>query len=508
MSGEPLNILLAASEVVGFAKTGGLADVAGSLPVALSHLGHHCAVILPLYRGCRTATPTPTPTDRVFSVRVGDQVKHGRLWRSSLAGGAVPVYLVEHNDYFDRDDPAAGRGLYQYKHDDGTRHDYDDNCERFVFFNRAVLEVLPALDAWPDVIHVNDWQTGLIPVYLKEQYYHLSDVKLNLHYERVRTLMTIHNIAYQGTFWHWDMNTAGLDWRLFNPGGVEFYGKLSLLKAGVVFADLINTVSPTYAREIQTPYFGSGMQGVLSANRDRLFGIVNGVDYTVWDPRHDRHLAANYGPDDLAGKATCKRALQKEYGLAEEPHTPLFGVVARLTEQKGVDLIGAVVPGLLDQGGQLVVLGDGDRKYHRLFEQLKERYPQRLGLTLGFDEPLAHRIEAGADVFLMPSAYEPSGLNQLYSLRYGTPPVVRATGGLADTVADTTPEAIAAGTATGFRFGAYSAHELWKAIERAIGLYRHYPDEWAKVMQNGMRQDWSWDRSAKEYEGLYRRMTR
>ncbi len=503
---KPLNILLAASEAVGFAKTGGLADVCGSLPRALARRGHRCAVILPLYRSARKADPAPEATDRVFSVPVGSKTVAGRLWRSSLPGGEVPVYLVEQEDYFGRDDPVTGRGLYQYTQPDGGKRDYEDNCERFVFFNRAVLEALPLLDHWPDVLHVNDWQTGLIPVYLKEVYVGKSDVHLNLHYDLVRTLMTIHNIAYQGTFWHWDMKLAGLDWKLFNPRQLEFYGKLSFLKAGIVFADLINTVSPTYAKEIQTPYFGYGMQGVLAENRNRLFGIVNGVDYSVWDPKHDPHLAAHYDADDLRGKAVCKQALQKELGLAEEAHAPLFGVVARLTEQKGVDLIVAVAPGILDAGGQLVVLGEGDPRWHHLLSQLRDRYLGRMGLVLGFNEALAHRIEAGADSFLMPSAYEPSGLNQLYSLRYGTPPVVRATGGLADTVTDATPAALAAGTATGFRFGAYHAHEFWKAIERAMGLYRAYPDEWLKVMRTGMRQDWSWDRSAAEYEGLYRRL--
>src|SRR5262245_59803305 len=337
---QPLRILLAAPEVLGFAKTGGLADVAGSLPRALARRGHRCAVMLPLYKGTRQATPTPEPTDITFTAVVGSKVVEGRLWRSSLPGGEVPVWLVEQPGYFDRD------GLYQYTQPDGARRDYEVNCERFVFFNRAVLEVLPMLDLWPDVLHCNDWQTGLVPVYLKEQYRHRIDEGRRIDYDRIGTLMTVHNIAYQGTFWHWDMKVAGLDWRLFNPRQLEFYGKLCFLKAGIVFADLINTVSPTYAREIQTPYFGYGLQGVLSENRERLFGIVNGVDYSVWDPRHDRHLAASYDADDFSGKMVCKEALQREFGLAEEENAPLCGVVARLTEQKGVDLIAAVAPGI------------------------------------------------------------------------------------------------------------------------------------------------------------------
>jgi starch synthase len=337
----------------------------------------------------------------------------------------------------------------------------------------------------------------------------LSDRKQHLYYDQIHTLLTIHNIAFQGVFWHWDMNLAGLDWRLFNPQQLEFHGKLNFLKGGIVFSDLLTTVSPTYAREIQTPYYGNGLHGVLYANHHRLFGIVNGVDYSVWDPEHDEHLPANYGPDDRIdpGKGLCKAAVQQECGLAVEPAAPLLGVVARLTDHKGMDLVGAVVPGLLDQGVQMTILGEGDRKYHQLFEQLRNRYPQRFGFTWGFNEPLAHRIEAGSDIFLMPSAFEPCGLNQLYSLRYGTPPVVRATGGLADTVTDTTPETLAAGTATGFRFAAYQAHALWETVCRALNLFRTQPNTWRQVMSNGMRQDWSWDRSAAEYETLYRQIT-
>jgi starch synthase len=447
----------------------------------------------------------PSPTDRVFWAKVGDRNVGGRLWRSSLPGD-VTVYLIEHNDYFDRDDPSQGRGIYQYTAHDGTRRDYDDNCERFVFFNRAVMEALPLLDFWPDVLHVNDWQTGLIPVYLNEQYRTRVRYHLDPHYDQIRTLLTLHNIAFQGNFWHWDMRTAGLDWKLFNLHQMEFHSKMSFLKGGIVFADLLNTVSPTYAREIQTPYFGWGMQNILYHRRDRLSGIVNGVDYDVWDPRHDSHLAANYGPNDLSGKAACKRALQQEMGLADEPDTPLFGVVARLTDQKGADLIGGVLPGLLDRGYQMAILGEGDRKYHDMLSHLRNRYPGRLGLVLGFNEPLAHRIEAGADIFLMPSAYEPSGLNQLYSLRYGTPPVVRATGGLADTVTDTNEQTLADGTATGFRFAAHHPHALWETATRAAWMYQSDRTTWQRVMINGMKQDWSWDRSAAEYEALYQRL--
>ena len=259
-----MKVLLAASEVVGFAKTGGLADVAGSLPRALAALGHECAVFLPLYRSARASRNAPRPTDHTFSVLVGPREFPARLWRSTLPDSEVPVYLVEQPELFDRDDPAQGKGLYQFTTAEGQKRDYSDNCSRFVFFCRAVLEALPLVGFWPDVLHANDWQTGLIPVYLREVYRRLPDEKLRARYAGIRTLFTIHNIAYQGVFWHWDMALAGLDWRLFNPCQLECYGHLNLLKAGIVFADLINTVSPTYAREIQTPYFGYGLHGVLS----------------------------------------------------------------------------------------------------------------------------------------------------------------------------------------------------------------------------------------------------
>jgi starch synthase len=508
-----MKILVAASEVVGFAKTGGLADVAGALPPALARRGHECAVILPLYNSARSAAAKPQPTEHTFRIPIGPRLVEGRLWRSQLPGSSVPVYLVEQAGYFERDDPILGRGLYQFKKTDGSRADYPDNCERFVFFNRAVLEALRLLDFWPDVLHANDWQTGLLPVYLRQSHrtptrsVSEGQGRAGCRYDGIRTLFTIHNIAFQGVFWHWDLNLTGLSWSLFNHHQLEYHGHISLLKGGIVFADRINTVSPTYAREIQTPYYGYGLHGVLYANRDRLSGIVNGVDYSLWDPAHDRHLAAHYTADALTpGKPRCKAELQRCQHLDEEPDTPLLGVVARLTEQKGIDLIGQAASTLLQGGVQLVVLGEGDPAYHRMFSDLRQRFPRRMGLTLGFNEPLAHRIEAGADLFLMPSQYEPSGLNQLYSLKYGTPPVVRATGGLADTVVDTNPTTLAAGTATGFSFVAYTPPALLETVQRALALYRSQSAEWFQVIRTGMRQDWSWERSALEYEKLYQQL--
>jgi starch synthase len=499
---EP-HILLAASEVVGFAKTGGLADVVGTLPLALQRRGYPCSVILPLYRGARTGKIPVEPTEHTFQVPIGPRSIPGRLWRSHLPDSQVPVYLVEQAHYFDRDDPALGRGLYQLAQSGGGRRDYPDNCERFIFFCRAVLEALRLLNLWPAVLHLNDWQTGLVPVYLREVYRRSS-----LPYHRIRTLFTIHNIAYQGMFWHWDLPLTGLDWKWFNPRHLEFHGHLNFLKAGLVFADLLNTVSPTYAREIQTPYYGCGLQGVLGERSKDLFGIVNGVDYRIWDPTTDPYLPAHFDADALSpGKPRCKEELQRQHGLTVKADAPLLGVVARLVEQKGPELIARAAPGFLSEGAQLIVLGDGDPVYQRMLQDVQTRFPTQVSLTFGFNEPLAHQIEAGADLFLMPSLYEPSGLNQLYSMRYGTPPVVRATGGLADTVVDTSSATLAAGTATGFTFAAFTPDALLDTVRRALLLYREHPLQWRQVLRTAMRQDWSWDRSALEYEKLYQRLS-
>ncbi len=501
---QPLTIVHAASEVVGFAKTGGLADVVGSLPPALARRGHRCLVFLPLYRSARAAPHPLTDTGLTFSVPLRGRPVTGRLYRSALPDADVPVYLVDQPYYFERDDPARGSGLYQYTLPSGQKSDYPDNCERFGFFCRAVLEALPLLGCWPDVLHLHDWQTGLVPVYLKEVYARQAPFEVRDKYRQVRTLLSIHNLAYQGVFWHYDLPMLGLDWKLFNFEQLEFYGRMNFLKAGIVFADLLSTVSPTYAREIQTPYYGCGLQGVLARRQDRLFGIVNGVDYRVWDPAIDPHLAANYDAGSVAvGKPVCKAALQRYCQLAESPGTPLFGIVSRLADQKGLDLVGKVAPELLRHDTQLVVLGQGDTTYEKLLLDLRARYPRQVGVTLTQDEPLAHMIEAGADMFLMPSQYEPCGLSQLYSLKYGTVPVVRSTGGLADTVVDANPQTLHAGTATGFRFVPYTPAAFLETIYRALTLYHNQPDRWLDLVRTGMRQDWSWNRSAAEYERLY-----
>lgn len=498
-AGATVRVLLAASEVVGFAKTGGLADVAGSLPPALARLGVQVAVMMPLYRSVRVGPVPIQPTPHLLAVPVGRRVIPSPLWQSRIPDSDVPIYFIEQPDFFERDDPAHGRGLYQYAVAGGIKHDYYDNGERFTFFCRAVLEAVRVLDMRPDILHANDWQTGLVPVYLAEPY------RRRYGYEQLRSVFTIHNIAYQGYFPGEMLPLTGLEPRLFNYKQLECYGQLNFLKAGVVFADRITTVSPSYAEEIQTPEYGYGMQGVLQERRHLLRGIVNGVDYRAWNPANDPHIPFNYTPETVReGKLACKRALQARCALKVDPTVPLLGMVARLVEQKGVDLVAAGAEDLLRRGVQLVILGDGELHYHNWLRDIAARYPSQFSLNLTFDERLAHQIEAGIDIFLMPSRYEPSGLNQLYSLKYGAVPVVRATGGLADTIVDCTEGTIAAGTATGFWFHAYSPQALIAAVDRALDLYRNDPATWVWLQQNGMRQDWSWDRSARQYLEVYR----
>lgn len=501
-----MKCLFVASEVTGFAKTGGLADVAAALPPALARLGHDVAVMMPLYGFIQRGNVPIEPSELDFTVPIGGRPVHGRIWRARLPGTAVPVYLIEQPVYFGRVDPDAGEGLYQRTGADGHREDYADNCARFGFFSRAVLEALPRLGFWPDVLHLNDWQTGLTPIYLREFYARHPRDELGRNYERIRTVFTIHNLAYQGLFWHLDLPLLGLPQRLFDMQGLEFHGKINFLKGGLIGSDILTTVSPTYAREIQTPYFGCGLQGVMMRRSDRLFGIVNGVDYGVWNPATDEHLAARYDADTVAeGKPRCKAALQETFGLDVEPRTPLFGVVSRLASQKGLDLLEKLVPELLaGERVQFVVLGQGDKRHHETLAQLCEQFPRQFSVRFELNEVLAHRIEAGADAFLMPSQYEPCGLNQLYSLRYGTVPVVRATGGLSDTVIDASDANLESGRATGFTFVPFNVTAFREAIDRCLRLYRNEPERWLRVQQTGMRQDWSWGRSALEYEQRYR----
>jgi starch synthase len=495
-----LRVLVAASEVVGFAKTGGLADVAGALPAALARRGNRVSVVMPLYNTVRQSGVPLERTGIVLPVPMGDRVLACRVFRSHLPNTAVPVFLIEHAPYFERDDPRHSRGLYQ-EQVGGEKRDYGDNGERFVFFCRAVLELVPHVGFPPDVLHVNDWQTGLVPAYLSETH------RNHPGYQRIRSVFTIHNIAYQGTFPRELMNYAGLPPHLYNPGQLEHYG-LNFLKAGVVFADAVTTVSPTYAREIQSREYGEGLEGLLSNLHWKLTGIVNGCDYEHWNPARDARIAAAYTPETVFDKKPlCKADLQRRFHLPESPDAPVLGVVARLVAQKGIDIILSAARGFLDLGCQIVVLGDGDRHFHDQLQALRDRHPDRVGIFLGFNETLAHVIEAGSDLFLMPSRYEPCGLNQMYSLKYGTPPVVRATGGLADTVVNATEENLADKRATGFSFNDHTPSALYDTVKWALALYRERPADFRQVIETAMAQDWSWDRSAEAYERLYRTVT-
>ena len=498
---QPLSILLASSEVVGFAKTGGLADVCGYLPRVLARNGHRVAVVMPLYRCVRNGANPIRPTDHWLPVPIDGQIVPTRLWQSTLPGCDIPVYLVENADLFERDDSSQGRSLYSLTAPDGSKRDYPDNAYRFTFFSRAVMETVSCLGFTPDILHANDWQTGLLPVYLRELYGNRPA------YRKLRSLLTVHNIAYQGVFSRSDYAFTGLDDRLFNQHQLEYYGQLNFLKAGVVFADWVNTVSPTYAQEIRTTYFGCGLEGVLTERRERLSGIVNGVDYESWNTADDPYLAAHFDSNTVEiGKPKCKADIQRYFHLPPLARTPVLGMIARLVEQKGVDIVSKAAEELLQQDVQLIILGEGDPEYHWKLSSLRERYPLKVGLMIGFDEGLAHRIEAGSDLYLMPSLFEPSGLNQLYSLRYGTPPIVRATGGLADTIVDASEANLDAGTATGFRFQAYTAQTLLATIQRAINMYHERPERFLHLIRCCMKQDWSWERSAKGYEEVYHRL--
>ncbi len=487
-----MRILLASSEAVPFSKTGGLADVATALAKSLDQRGHDVWLITPYHRQAaanRSGVPEIEPTGKSITVQIAAKTVSADILQARLPGSGVTVLLLDQPGYFDRP------GLYQE-----NGRDYDDNCERFVFFSRAVLEVATVFGLQPDIVHTNDWQTGLVPALLQIEY------RKRPQFQHTASVFTIHNMAFQGQFWHWDMLLTGLDWKYFNHNQMEFHDHLNLLKTGIVFADQVTTVSPTYAREIQTPEYGCGLDGVLRQRRDDLTGILNGVDTDIWNPATDAALAKNYSAETITdGKPTCKSELQHEVGLDVRKDVPLFGMISRMTAQKGLDLIAECADQLLDRNDvQFSFLGTGDKTYERFLGDLSARHPNRVAAKIGFDEELAHRIEAGADVYLMPSRFEPCGLNQMYSLRYGTVPIVRAVGGLADSVTDTSDETLADRKATGFRFEAYRSDELSRQVDRALRLYRDQT-KWRQIAQTGMRQDLSWNRSAEEYEAVYQR---
>jgi starch synthase len=477
-----VNIIFAASECVPFSKTGGLADVVGALPKALSDLGHTISVYLPKYKQTKlTDARTLLPS---ITVPFDDQYRFCSILDGGKQGG-VQFYFIDYPPFFARD------GLY------GTSAgDYPDNAERFALYSRAVLEASKILGP-PDIFHCHDWQSALVPVLLRNSY--AGDPV----FQNVATVFTIHNIGYQGLFPPDILPLLMLSWDLFTIDKMEFWGKVSFLKGALVFADYVTTVSRKYSQEIQTPEFGFGLDGVLRERSNTVAGILNGVDYGEWSPEKDRFIAQPYSPVNLVGKQACKRDLLQQFGItAGGPELPVAGIVSRFAAQKGFDLIAEIADDLAGLPLIVTALGSGDKKYEELFRKWNKQLPDKFAVRIGYDNPLAHKIEAGADMFLMPSRYEPCGLNQMYSLKYGTVPIVRATGGLDDTIEPWDP---ATSRGTGFKFANYSSVLLLKAIHEAIQSFRDKVG-WNKLMLNGMSKDFSWNASAKEYVKIYERL--
>ena len=462
-----------ASEAAPFAKSGGLADVVGALPAALEKLGHEVAVLLPRY--LNTWRRANRRVLEPYSVQLGPFAWWPSVYTTEEPS---PFYFLDLPDFYGRD------GLYSDR-----RGDFGDNDLRFGLLSLAVFEFARRLFR-PDILHCHDWQAGLVPAYLKIW---LSSDPVFL---KTKTIETIHNLGYQGVFPASNLSRLGLPGWVYRPDLLEFYGNISLLKAGLVYADELSTVSPRYAQEIQTPEQGFGLDGLLRARSHQLTGILNGVDYSEWNPETDTHIPENYSVDDLSGKAVCKRELLQEFGLGHAPlDRPLIGIVSRLTGQKGADLIAEAAPAIFREDVYMVLVGSGERYYENMFRQIAANNPGRVGLHFGYDNALAHRVEAGSDIFLMPSRYEPCGLNQIYSLRYGTVPIVRATGGLDDTIDGE----------TGFKFWEFSAYALILAVEACL---RSWKDQgrWVAMMRTGMQRDFSWLASAVQYSALYERL--
>jgi starch synthase len=464
-------VLMVTSEANPFVKTGGLADVLGALPPALQRQGVEAAVVMPRYGNAEVHW-----AERVWHqmhIWMGPHYYQAAIDQVVIEG--VRYFLVNCTPLYDR------WGVYADMHGD-----FGDNHKRFALLSRAALEIARLL--WrPDIIHSHDWPAGLTAAYLHHSF------RDDPTFWGIKSLLTIHNLGYQGEFGAEVLADTGLDAGLFRADLLAHHGRVNFLKAGLVFSNALNTVSPTYAREIQTPEYGFGLDGLLRARAGSLFGILNGVDYRIWDPATDHHLPAPYSPGNLEGKAICKRSLMAEFGLSGDQNTPVIGMVTRFAYQKGLEFLGEALPGLLDLGARLVVLGSGERKYEDMFRWWAAVRPDRVGVRVGYDNALAHRITGGADMILMPSRYEPCGLNQIYGLRYGTLPLVRATGGLADTVQP----------GTGFQFWGQSGHDLYGAARYAIDAFADQ-ENWRAMMRRAMSQDFSWDHSAKDYAALYR----
>jgi starch synthase len=442
-----MKVLIASPEVYPFVKTGGLADVTGALPKALKKLGIDVRVILPKHKGIEERGFPMRYKNYKIACQVSQSTIDAEIVESEYDG--IITYLVENDEYYYRD--------YLYSTPDG---DYLDNAERFIFFAKSILEAIKVTGFIPDVLHCNDWETALSPVFLK------SLSKDDPLLRQISTLLTIHNLGYQGIFWHYDMHLLNIGWEYFTPEALEFFGHINFLKGGIVFSDILSTVSKQYSKEVQTTEFGCGLEGILTTRRN-----------------------------------VCKAALQEEYGLPVMENTPLIGTISRLADQKGFDLIASSLGNMLSKGVQYIILGTGERKYHDLFTGLSKQFPKSFGVKIAYDNRLAHLIEAGSDMFLMPSQYEPCGLNQLYSLKYGTVPIVRGVGGLEDTIIDYTKSP---DIGTGFKFYDYSEKALLDAIERAIGVYKNQ-SAWQSLIKKCMSEDFSWEKSAKEYVEVYKK---
>jgi len=479
-----MNILFISSEVFPFAKTGGLADVAGALPEALSKKGHKCSIILPFYKCVEKNGFSPKLFKKDMGVKLAGRDEGFNLYL--LEHNNVNVYFIKKDEYYYRD--------YLYGTPQG---DYPDNAFRFGFFTKAIIETLSCMDR-QEILHCNDWQSALLPLYIRRFY------KDSPEFRNVKIVFTIHNMAYQGLFGREVMQDLDIPESLFTPKEIEFYGRVNFMKAGIIYSDAISTVSEGYAREILTPEFGCGLDGLLRTKRKDIYGIVNGVDYSVWNPAADKFIVSKYSEKDLSGKGECKKDVLKEFGLKYSPDRPLIGMITRLAEQKGIDLVADTMEEMLKLEVLFVLLGFGDEKYNNLFKELAGKHKDQIGIKIDFDNALAHKIEAGCDMFLMPSRYEPCGLNQLYSLKYATVPVVRAVGGLDDTVEDFDPSTK---KGNGFKFKEASCSALLAAVKNAVNIFKD-KKSWDRVIQNGLSCDYSWDSSAEKYLRLYEKLLR
>jgi starch synthase len=494
MGNEPLKIAMLGAEAVPYVKVGGLADVVGALPRALEKLGAAPLIIIPAYKDIHHERHGIRPCEAVrsFEVPMGPHFVRAEIFQAQLPGTGIDVYLIGSHEYFSRDgvydNPATGEGFV-------------DNMQRYIFFMKAGIALLHRLERRVDILHCHDSQTGLIPGFLCTSLLH------DPFFSQTGSLFTIHNLAYQGIYPKHALQWAGIDTRHYHlASAFEFWGQVNFMKVGIECADLLNTVSETYALEIQSgPEHGYGLEGALKARSHDLHGIINGIDYEEWNPETDRHLPECFSIDDLAGKARCKAEVLRRFGLpGTNARFPLIGMVSRLADQKGFDLLEHAQAEIATLDFSLVILGRGQWKYHDLLTRLASRYPQKIAVKTDFDDPLAHTIYAGSDLFLVPSRFEPCGLNQLIALRYGSVPIVRATGGLVDTVKDCDDQN---GTGTGFRFSQYSERDLMIAVRRALELYSD-PERWRQLVRRGMSENWSWEESARKYMQLYDRIYR